>query len=124
MPQHKPIKLAAEDFLLPVNKFNDSVGPIFAALRTRLPLRDGHTGSGLARSLGIFLAQCYEKAIVGLDAVRPGLPMSREEWIAAPEGLKRSHLHWQMNLKYLQQRNNHFIELIGLHHVKCDEEFS
>jgi hypothetical protein len=118
----KPVKLAAEDFLLPVHKFNASVGPLFAALRTRLPLKDEHTDSALARSLGIFLSHCYRDAITGLEAVRPSPVLLREEWTVAPDEVKRQHLHWQTNLKYLKQRNRHFVELIGLHSYGKEEE--
>ncbi len=110
----KPVKLAAEDFLLPVQKFNDSVGPLFAELRARLPLRDEHTDSPLSRSLGIFLSHCYRDAVAGLETSRPPI-MLREEWNVASDEVKRHHLHWQTNLKYLKQRNRHFVELIGLH---------
>jgi|SRR5271157_491737 len=124
MSMPKQVKLAAEDFLLPVSKFNDSVGPLFAALRIKLPLRCEHTDSGLSRSLGIFLSHCYADAIVGLEAILPGgRRLSREEWDGAADEIKRQHLHWQANLKYLKQRNRHFVELIGLHGVK-DEEIS
>lgn len=107
-----PVKLAAEEFFPAVQKFNDTVGPLFAELKSRFPL-DEHHESGLARSLGIFLGYCFRTANDALMKIRPE-PLSRDAWIVASPETKHVHLHWQSNFKYLKQRNRYYVELMGL----------
>jgi len=113
------IKLPSEAFLPPVMRYNDNVGPLFSVLRERFPL-DEHHESGLARSLGVFLGYCYRKAVSDLQAIKPAPVLSRDEWSVAPEDVKRIHLHWQTNLKYLKQRNRHYVELVGYRGLSND----
>jgi hypothetical protein len=102
-------KLASEEFLPPVAKFNDTVGPLFAELRSRFPL-DEHRDSGLARSLGIFLHYVFADSLQQLLALRP-TPLSREDWMIASEETKQVHMKWQSNLKYLKQRLAHYAKM-------------
>lgn len=104
------LKLPSEEFLLPVSKFNDAVGPLFAALHNKFPL-DDHYESGLLRSLGIFLNFCFERALNELQTLRPE-PISREQWIISTPEEKAPHLKWQSNLLYLKHRNAHFTRLM------------
>jgi hypothetical protein len=99
---------------MPVQKFNDTVGPLFAALRGKFPL-DDHRDSALQRSLGIFLNFCFRASMDQLEKIRPGSPLTRDEWIAASPEEKRKHLHWQSNLRYLKQRNQYFAKLTNPH---------
>ena len=108
------MSLPSEEFLLPVQKFNDTVGPLFAALHGKFPLNDHHE-SGLQRSLGIFLNFAFRDAVEQLMKLRPGRPLTRDEWIVAPQEEKLKHLHWQSNLRYLKQRNKHFASLFAPH---------
>lgn len=105
-------KLAAEDFLQPIERFNYVVGPLFAELKHRFPLDDEHTDCGLARSLGVFLEHCFVTAVTGLERLKP-TPMTNDEWMVATEEQKQPHLHWQRNLKYLKHRRKHFVDLMG-----------
>jgi hypothetical protein len=107
-----PIKLPAEQFLLPVMRFNDVVGPLFNELRPRFPLSDEHTDAGLARSLGVFLEQCFVHAVQRMEEIRPA-SLTNEEWQVASEEVKRPHLHWQANLKYLKHRRHHYADMMG-----------
>lgn len=116
------VKLASEQFFFSVSKFNDTVGPLFAALRNRFPL-DEHHDSGLNRSLGIFLSFCFTKAMAELKALRP-TPLSREEWLNTEPVVKHKHLLWQSNYKYLKQRNTHYILLLGSKMNSEEHEFS
>jgi hypothetical protein len=104
-------KLPSEEFFPPLIKFNDIVGPLFAALMTRFPL-DEHTESGLSRSLGVFLNFCFVEAMGNLMTLRP-TPLSKEDWATASEETKQVHLKWQSNLHYLKTRNTHFMKLLA-----------
>jgi hypothetical protein len=106
-----PVRLAAEDFFPAVQKFNDTVGPLFSELKGRFPL-DEHSDSGLNRSLGIFLSYCFRTAIDSLMSIRPD-PLSREAWLTATQEIRNQHLLWQSNLKYLRQRNFHYVVMLG-----------
>jgi len=105
-------KLAAEQHLPPIQRFNYVVGPLFAELRDRFPLDDEHTDCGLARSLGVFLEACFVKAVDAMEAIKPAA-MTNDEWQAASEEEKQPHLHWQRNLLYLKSRRKHFVDLMG-----------
>ena len=107
-----PIKLPAEQFLSPIMRFNDVVGPLFSELKDRFPLDDEHTDAGLARSLGVFLERCFVQATQRLEEIRP-VSLTNEEWQIASEEVKRPHLHWQANFKYLKQRRRYFVDLMG-----------
>jgi hypothetical protein len=118
------IKLPAEEFLTPINRFNEVVGPLFNDFRDRgrFPLKDEHTDAGLARSLGVFLESCFVKAVAGLEKINP-VPMTNEQWAVASEEAKHPHLHWQANLKYLKQRRRYYADLMGYRgHGKREEE--
>ena len=104
-------KLASEEFLPPVTKFNDTVGPLFAELHHLFPL-DEHRYSGLSRSLGIFLNYVFTEAMQQLDALRP-TQLSKEEWTTASDETKQVHLKWQSNLTYLKQRNTHYVKMLA-----------
>jgi hypothetical protein len=99
--------LPSEEFLLPVERYNLAVGPMFAEFK--FPLDENK--SGLIRSLGIFLDQCFRNAMTAMDALRPE-PLTKEQWLAAPPEEKERHLHWQRNLGYLRDRNKHFVALL------------
>ena len=107
-----PIKLPSEQFLLPIMRFNDVVGPLFSELRDRFPLKDEHTDAGIARSLGVFLEQCFVHAMQRMEEIKPA-SLTNEEWSVASEEAKRPHLHWQANFKYLKQRRRYFVDLMG-----------
>jgi hypothetical protein len=107
-----PIKLPSEQFLLPVMRFNDVVGPLFSELKDRFPLKDEHTDAGIARSLGVFLEQCFVHAVQRMEEIKP-ISLTNDEWSVASEEIKRPHLHWQANFKYLKQRRRHFVDLMG-----------
>jgi hypothetical protein len=109
----EPPKLPSEDFLLPVRRFNDACGPLFAEFRGRFPLVK-HTEHGLQHSLGIFLSYVYDTAIAEMQKIMPE-KLTREEWLVASEEVKAVHLHWQSNLRYLKQRNTYFLSLIIPH---------
>jgi hypothetical protein len=94
-------KLPSEEFLLPVMKFNDAVGPLFSEFRDRFPLNEG-----------IFLAHCFITATDAMMKLRP-TPLSKEEWMVAPPELKQEHLQWQRNLAYLRKRNFDFMVKLG-----------
>jgi len=104
-------KLPSEEFLLPVMKFNDAIGPLFGEFRNRFPLNEHHE-SGLRRSLGIFLAHCFVTAADGLMKLRPQ-PLSKEEWLVASPETKHEHLLWQRNLAYLRKRNFDYMVKLG-----------
>ena len=104
-------KLPAEEHLLPIMKFNDAVGPLFAEFRGRFPLNE-HKESGLRRSLGIFLAHCFVTATTNLEKLRPK-PLNKEEWAVATPEVKREHLVWQRNLAYLRKRNFDLMVKLG-----------
>ena len=108
--------LPSEEFLLPIQKFNDTVGPLFAALHDRFPLDDHHE-SGLQRSLGIFLNFAYRTAVDQLMKLRPE-PLTREQWLVSTPEEKRTHLHWQSNLRYLKQRTHAFTKLLSVPSVQ------
>jgi hypothetical protein len=108
--------LASEEFLPPLIKFNDIVGPLFAALAKRFPL-DEHTESGLSRSLGVFLNFCFVEAVEHLIQLRPA-PLVKEEWMTASEETKQVHLKWQSNLIYLKSRNVHFMKLLAPNYLR------
>lgn len=103
--------LPCEEFLLPIQKFNDIVGPLFAALHGRFPL-DDHKESGLQRSLGVFLNFAFQTAVSQLEKIRPE-PLSREDWSRATPEIKATHLKWQSNLRYLKQRNLYFMKMLA-----------
>jgi hypothetical protein len=109
----EPPKLPAEEFMLPVQKFNDAVGPLFAEFKGRFPLVK-HTEHGLQHSLGIFLTAVYNSAIEQMQKLQPER-LTREQWLVAPPELKADHLRWQSNLRYLKQRNTYFLSLIIPH---------
>jgi len=88
-------------------------------LRSRFPL-DEHHESGLARSLGVFLGYCYGKVVADLEAIKPSPVLTREEWDVASEEIKRVHLRWQSNLKYIKQRNRHYVEMVGYRGLSND----
>jgi hypothetical protein len=104
-------KLPSEEFLPPVTKFNDTVGPLFAELHHLFPLNE-HRYSGLSRSLGIFLNYVFTESMQQLEALRPA-QLSREEWTTASKEMKQTHLKWQSNLTYLKQRNAHFVKMLA-----------
>jgi hypothetical protein len=106
-------KLASEEFLSPVQRYNDAVGPMFAEFRGRFPL-DEHTEHRLSHSLGIFLSCVYILAMERMEKLRPE-PLPREQWMVAPPEVKAEHIHWQRNLKYLKQRNYYFLKLLSPH---------
>jgi hypothetical protein len=108
--KQEPLKLPSEEFLLPVHKYNDAVGPLFAEFKGRFPMLD-HSENSLQHSLGIFLTAVYTRAMEQMKELQP-VPLTREEWMAAPTELKAQHIHWQRNLKYLKQRNDYFVNLI------------
>src|SRR5271155_5181338 len=114
------IKLPSEEFLPPVEKFNDTVGPLFAEFKNRFPLNE-HSESGLSRSLGIFLNFTYHHAMEQLELLRPE-PMSKEQWLTASPETKRAYINWQSNLKYLRQRNQTLMLKIHVLHVKRKRE--
>ena len=109
-------KLPSEDFLPPVERFNDTVGPIFAEFKSRFPLNE-HTESGLSRSLGIFLHFAYQYAMEQLELLRPEV-MSREQWMVASPESKRVYMNWQSNLRYLKQRNKSLALQTQVLHVR------
>ncbi len=109
----EPPKLPSEEFLPPVWRYNDVVGPLFAEFRGRFPLF-AHTENSLQHSLGIFLSYAYRTALEQMEKLRPE-PLTREEWLAAPPARKEENLRWQRNLKYLRQRNAYFVGLITPH---------
>lgn len=104
-------KLPSEEFLPPIMKFNDAVGPLFAEFYSRFPLSE-HKECGLRRSLGIFLAQCYETAMNNLMRLRPE-PLSKEQWLASSLDTKQEHIRWQRNLAYLRKRHFDFMVKLG-----------
>jgi hypothetical protein len=110
--------LPSEEHLLPVERFNLAVGPLFAEFRGRFPL-DDHSECMLKRSLGIFLESCYRTALEGMEKLRPE-PLSRAEWNLASPETKARHMHWQRNLQYLRQRIAYYGGLLA--HTKKTEE--
>lgn len=104
-------KLPSEEFLLPVQRYNDAVGPMFGEFRGRFPL-DDHTEHGLSHSLGIFLSYVYHAAMEQMEKLRPE-PLTREQWNATPPEIKAEHMHWQRNLRYLKQRNYYFLKMLS-----------
>jgi len=106
----EPPKLPSEEFLLPVHKYNDAVGPLFAEFKGRFPMHD-HNENSLQHSLGIFLTAVYTHAMEQMEKLRPE-QLTREQWAVAPTELKAEHIHWQRNLRYLRQRNDYFVGLI------------
>ena len=106
-------KLPSENFLPPVERYNATVGPLFAEFRGRFPLCE-HNEHGLQHSLGIFLSCVYGIATEQMMRLQPE-PLTKEQWLAAPPALKAEHLLWQRNLKYLKQRNAYFLSLIVPH---------
>jgi hypothetical protein len=102
--------LPSEEFLLPVTRYNQAVGPMFAEFRGRFPLSK-HSECGLQRSLGIFLDSCFRTALKQMERLRPA-QLSREEWNLALPETKAGHMLWQRNLRYLRQRNAYFVSLI------------
>ena len=115
------MKLPSEEFLPPVAKFNDTVGPLFAEFRRRFPL-DEHSEHGLARSLGIFLNFVYRESVEQLEKLRPKPELSREQWLAASPETKREHMLWQSNLRYLGQRNAYFAGLLAPQRKARDDD--
>jgi|SRR5271154_4634069 len=114
----EPPNLPSEEFLLPVHRYNNAVGPMFAEFRGRFPLRD-HNEHGLQHSLGIFLTCVYGIAMEQMEKLRP-VQLTREEWMVASDSLKAEHIHWQRNLRYLKQRNTYFLSLIIPHRHDYD----
>lgn len=104
------MSLPSEEHLLPVERFNLAVGPLFAEFKSRFPL-DAHTECGLQRSLGIFLSNCFNTALQGMEKLRP-VQLTRAEWNDASPETKSEHMLWQTNLRYLRQRNGYFVSLI------------
>jgi len=106
-------KLPSEEFLLPVNRYNDTVGPLFAEFKGRFPLCK-HSEQSLQHSLGIFLTCVYKIATEEMQKIMP-TRLTNEEWAAASPELKAEHLRWQANLGYLKQRNTYFLGFIIPH---------
>ena len=115
------MSLPSEEHLLPVERYNLAVGPLFAEFRGRFPL-DDHSECGLQRSLGIFLSNCYHTALDGMEKLRPP-QLSREQWNLASPETKAEHMRWQRNLKYLRQRNGYFVGLITRSKPREDDGF-
>ena len=58
-----------------------------------------------------------------LMAIRPE-PLSREAWLLASPETKKHHLLWQSNLKYLRQRNFHYVVMLGYKANRAEDEFT
>jgi hypothetical protein len=114
-------KLPSEEFMLPVERYNLAVGPMFGEFRGRFPLNE-HSECGLKRSLGIFLENCFRTALEQMEKLRPTPQLSREQWNLASPETKAEHLHWQRNLKYLRQRNGYFVSLITRTKQEWDDD--
>jgi hypothetical protein len=92
------VRLATEDFLRPVEKFNDIIGPLFKTVK--FPL-DRHYQGTLVKALTWCLTACFHDAKAALEKLQPSKAASRAEQI-----------NWQNNLQYLRQRYNHFLEML------------
>jgi hypothetical protein len=115
------MSLPSEEHLLPVERFNLAVGPLFAEFRHRFPL-DEHSECGLKRSLGIFLSNCFRTASEQMERLRPE-QLTREQWNLASPETKAEHMLWQRNFKYLRQRNGYFVGLITRGKPREDDGF-
>jgi len=107
------MKLPSEEFLIPVERFNHAVGPLFAEFKGRFPLCD-HNERSLQHSLGIFLNCVYRTAMEDMEKLRP-TQLTREQWNHASPETKAEHMHWQRNLQYLRQRLSYFQSLLMPH---------